>query len=195
MLPETGEMESPRKRKTQRLFVALELPENVLARLDALKPELPELPWAPRKNIHLTLRFIGNVPEEELFGIKAALRNVRVDRFLLRVRGLGIFTQSRQTVLWAGLELSPDLLVLKRRVDAALEGGPALAPVPGRFSPHITLSRIRKNRPATLRRFVDGYAGTGLGEFHVTSFSLFRSELTPGGAIHSLEEAYTLSPP
>ena len=145
MLPEVGEMKSPGKRKAQRLFVALELPGNVLARLEALKPEFPELPWAPRKNIHLTLRFIGNVPDKDLPGIRAALRTVRAGCFFLRVRGLGIFSQSRQTVLWAGLEPSADLLALKRRVDAALESGPALATVSGRFVPHITLSRIRKN--------------------------------------------------
>ena len=194
MLSEANEMESSGKRKTQRLFVALELPENILARLDALKPEFPGIPWAPRKNLHLTLRFIGSVPEEDLPGIKAALRRVRAGRFILRAKGLGLFAQSRQTVLWAGLEPSPDLLALKLRVDAALEDGAGLVPAPGRFAPHITLSRIRKNRPAALRQFVSGHAETGLGEFCVTSFALFRSELTPGGAIHSLEEAYPLFP-
>ena len=194
MLPEVGEMESPGKRKTQRLFVDKKKNKDVLARLEALKAEFPGIPWAPRKNLHLTLRFIGNVPEEDVPGIRAALRGVRAGRFYLRARGLGIFAQSRQTVLWAGLEPSPDLLALKLRVDAALEGGPAPDPVPGRFIPHITLSRIRKNRPAALRRFVGEHAGTDLGGFHVTSFALFRSELTPGGAIHFLEEAYMLLP-
>lgn len=194
MLPETDEMKSLRKRKTQRLFVALELPEDLLARLEALKPEFPGIPWTPRNNLHLTLRFIGNVPEEDIPGIRAALRTVRAGCFFLRVRGLGIFAQSRQTILWAGLEPSADLLVLKRRVDAALEGGPALAMVSGRFAPHITLSRMRKNRPETLRRFVGDHAETDLGKFHVISFALFRSELAPGGAVHSLEEAYPLFP-
>ena len=194
MLPETGEMESSGKQKTQRLFVALKLPEDLLARLEALKPEFPELPWTPRNTLHLTLRFIGNVPEDDVPGIRTALRSVRAGCFFLRVRGVGIFAQSRRAVLWAGLEPSSDLLALKRRVDAALEGGPALAPDPGRFAPHITLSRIRKNRPATLRRFVDEHAGTDLGEFHVTLFALFRSQLTPGGAIHSLKEEYPLFP-
>lgn len=194
MLPEVNEPESPGKRKTQRLFVALELPEDVLTRLEALKEEFSELPWASRNTLHLTLRFIGNVPEEDVPGIRAALGHVRGSRFFLQARGLGVFAQSRRTILWAGLEPSPDLLALKRRVDAALEKVPALGPAHGPFAPHITLSRIRKNRPATLGRFVDAHAGTDLGGFHVNSFALFRSELTPGGAIHFLEEAYRLLP-
>lgn len=104
MLSEVGEMESPGKRKALRLFVALELPGAVLTRLEALKAELPELPRAPRNTLHLTLRFIGNVPEEDLPGIKLALGSVRSGRFFLRVRGLGIFAQNRQIVLWVGLE-------------------------------------------------------------------------------------------
>ncbi len=178
---------------TRRLFVALELPEAVLARLEALKSELPGIRWAGRDTMHLTLRFIGDMPADRVPAVTEALRAVRVTPFALRVKGLGLFERGRQTILWAGLDQAPALPRLKQRADAALAAGAGLGPDDGRFSPHITLSRIKTSIPSALRNIVRDYSEKDFGEFPVAAFTLFSSVLTPGGAIHSREAVYPLS--
>ena len=108
----------------------------------------------------------------------------------MRVRGVGMFVGKQRVTLWAGLEPSPDLLALKQRIDGALNLHAGLAPDKGRFTPHITLRRIKSPVPDAVRRFVKTRAATALGGFSVRSFALFRSELRPEGAIHTLEERY-----
>ncbi len=181
---------------TRRLFVALELQEAVLARLEALKREMPGIRWPGRDAMHLTLRFIGDTPAERVPVIMEALRAARLmgaGPFALRVKGLGLFERSRQAILWAGLDHSPALSGLKRRVDAALAAGAGLGPDGGRFFPHITLSRSKIPPPAALRGIVRDHGAKDFGEFSVAAFALFSSLLTPGGAVHAREAIYPLS--
>ena len=193
MISKIVEKATAGKREQPRLFVALELPEPALSRLEVLKKELPGIRWTPQENLHLTLRFIGETPVEDVPAVREALRTVRAECFSLRMRGLGMFERGRQVILWAGLEPTPDLRALKQRVDAALAAKTGLTPTSGLFSPHVTLSRIQAPAPDAVRLFVKRHVGESLAKFSVTSFTLFRSQLRPGGAIHSVEEIYPLS--
>ncbi|MCC8193590.1 MAG: RNA 2',3'-cyclic phosphodiesterase, partial [Deltaproteobacteria bacterium] len=123
--------------------------------------------------------------------IKTVLRDVRADNFLLTVRGFGMFARKQGTVVWAGVAPSPALLHLKEAVDAALAGA-GLPPSTGRFTPHLTLARLKTGPSSALCAFLKGHAATPAGTFPVTAFSLFRSVLDPGGAVHTLEEDYPL---
>ncbi len=183
---------APHAPKRQRLFVALPLPAPALACLEAVRAEAPGLAWTPKEALHLTLRFIGNVPQEDVPAVRAALRTVRAGPFSLRVRGLGMFARSRGAILWAGLEACPELTDLKRQVDAALERGAGLAPEPGRFSPHITLSRLKTSAPGSLRGILSRHAAVAGERFVVASFTLYSSLLLPGGSVHTPEEVYPL---
>ncbi len=176
----------------KRLFIAVELPEAVRGRLRELRRELPDIRMASPDNAHLTLRFLGVLPEQDVPAIKAALRGVRAAPFSLRLRGLGLFSRSRQSVLWAGLAPCPALPDLKRHIDEALLRGAGLAPDTGRFAPHVTLSRLKAGVPPSLRAAVTRHAATVFGEFSVAAFILFSSALTPGGALHTVEEACAL---
>lgn len=187
--------ENAGKREQQRLFVALELPETVVPRLNVLKQELPGVKWTPPENLHLTLRFIGEMSAQDVPAVREALRTVRAACFSLRMQGLGMFARGRQIILWAGLEPSPDLHALKQRVDDALAAGARLLPTSDLFSPHVTLSRIKAPAPDAVSLFVKHHAGESLKKFSATSFALFRSELRSGGAIHFVEERYPLFAP
>ncbi len=177
-----------------RLFVAISLPPEVLERLAALRDELPGLAWSRPETMHLTLRFIGSLPETSVPVAASALRAVRAAPFSLRLRGFGLFGGSRRGVFWAGPAPSPQLFAFKRDVDASLEAGLGLAPEHGAYRPHITLSRLKTAAPAGLRQFVGANSARFLGEFLVTSFSLFRGSLQPGGVVHRPEAVYSLPP-
>lgn len=175
-----------------RLFTAVELPAAVKTMLLSLQTDIPTLKWAREDTLHLTLRFIGETEQSKLPAIKAALASVQGAGFSLRLNGLGLFERPAQTILWAGLESCPELAALKHGIDAALTSGAGLAPARGRFSPHITLGRLKGPAPAELRRFAHTHATADMAQFTITSFTLFSSVLRPNGAVHFPEEVYPL---
>ena len=192
MPDQTNKSRSDCAKESVRLFTAVELPATVKSLLLSLKTNIPGLKWTGAENLHLTLRFIGEVPAQNLPAIKEALRVVRPPAFPLRLNGLGLFERPYQSILWAGLENRPELISLKRDIDKALSAGAALAPEKGRFSPHITLGRLKDSAPEMLYEFVNKNTAEVRGEFAVASFVLFKSTLEPGGAVHKLEETYPL---
>src|SRR5437762_3129412 len=133
-----------------RLFVALELPaavrENLGALLKALRAVSPQTRWVRPENLHLTLKFIGEVPETEFAVIRNALAAARSDQpVALEFRGLGFFpNEKRPRVFWAGIEASPNLKTLAAEIDRAMEKlGIPCEQRP--FSPHLTLARSEEH--------------------------------------------------
>ena len=174
-----------------RLFVAVDLLDALRVRLAGLKRDFPGIRWVLPENMHLTLRFIGEAGGEEADAARNALRTVRVVPFSLCLHGLGLFERRHQSILWAGLEHSAPLSALKQQVDAVLTMAIGLEAEHGRFSPHVTLSRMRTGVSAALRERIAGYAFTSKS-FTVESFTLFRSVLSPTGAAHFPVERYPL---
>lgn len=175
-----------------RLFVAIELPEWVKAELSGLSFGLPNANWVPDEQLHLTLRFIGEVDKVQFEEIAQALTEVQLDPFDLVLEGIGTFPpRGTPRVLWVGVEKSEPLLQLRHRVDSAL--GQAGVPPEGRkFSPHITLARLKDAPMSRLGPFLTGHALFKLEPFEIEEFHLFSSQLTSKGAIHTLEETYSL---
>jgi len=144
----------------RRLFVALDPPDPVRRRLAALGVDLrrtagraaDEVRWVPPENVHLTLQFLGAVPEERVAAVEAALRAAAAEAhpLSLEVKGAGGFPNARRPrVVWAGLAgdvaaLEALVLGLGRRL-APLGFAPEERP----FSPHLTLGRARDGRGAT----------------------------------------------
>jgi 2'-5' RNA ligase len=176
-----------------RLFVAILLPETLKSRLAGLNVDFPDLKWAAPETMHLTLRFIGQTPQELIEPVRQSLRGVGGKAFRLTVAGLGLFQQRGGGILWAGLQDEPALCELKRRVDDSLRSGAGLDLEDGSFSPHLTLSRLRKPASQELKNLVQTKAAEEFGEFPVTAFTLFRSFLRPTGAIHEPVETYPLA--
>ena len=178
--------------KKQRLFVAVELPEAVRHLLTKQQKNLPDVRWTPPDNLHLTVRFIGEVAQAQAETIKTSLKSVHLQGFSLQLNGLGFFNKGPQAVVWAGILPSPGLTVLKQQVDAALARHADIMADAGRFSPHITLGRMKQADPKILKAFTGGDNVALTTAFAVQSFSLFSSVLTPGGAVHTVVGRYSL---
>lgn len=175
-----------------RLFVAIALPEPMRARLAMLAGGVPGAKWVDPDNMHLTLRFIGEVPEDRLTDIHHGLSRIRQPRFEVTLAGIGYFKQGRNpTVLWIGLERNNALQQLHEKVDQALlrEGLPSDG---RRFSPHITLARLQRAPEARVAAFVADNNLFRAPPFAAESFTLFSSFLSSSGAIYTAEAEYPL---
>jgi len=165
-----------------RLFVALDLPQQVRARLARLAAGLPGARWPPPENYHLTLRFLGEMPAhraEELDGALAALRG---RGFVLQISGVGVFEKAgRPQTLWAGVERNADLARLQSKVETALHRV-GLAPDRRRFTPHVTLARMDQPVSPGLASFVVAnnlYRSAPIRADNVTLFSSFLGKDQP----------------
>lgn len=175
-----------------RLFVALELPDAVRAELCTLCADVPGARWTDPEQMHLTVRFIGEVEEHVFEEVLDALGTVRVDPFDLELRGVGHFPPRGQPrVLWAGLDASPQLQLLRQRVDRAL----SRVGVPGEgrnFAPHVTLGRLRNAPPRAVATFLTTHGLFHAGPIRIEHFTLFSSQLSPKKAVHRCEAEYAL---
>ena len=171
-----------------RLFVALELSREIRGTIAALirqcKPLDESWKWTLAENLHVTLKFLGEIPANRLDDVVAALREVPFERALtLRFRGLGFFPNERRPrVLWAGIEATEDLPALAKSVEAALES--IGVPKEDRaFTPHLTLARSKEGRISPqLRDILTKYASRDFGTAIMDDFRLIRSELKSSGA-------------
>jgi len=175
-----------------RLFVALEPSGPVRAALADLSSELPPAHWTPPEQIHLTLRFIGEVAEERAEAIESALEQVRVRSFLLEPEGVGGFPpRGHPQVLWAGVKSHPFLHQLRQQVDDfLLTVQPELELKP--FVPHLTLARCREAPPVAVAHWLKRHRHFIAPVWPVGAFHLMSSELGPTGAAHQVRKKYPL---
>jgi len=174
-----------------RAFVAIELPEKVRAalareqsRFKAICEHNPDIRWTRPEGLHLTLKFLGEVPSDRVLYVTAALQALDpFEKFEVEVRGFGFFPNAvHPRVLWAGLEPPAGLIDLARRVEAALERL-GFAPEDRPFHPHLTLARFRApHADRALAAALEKTDSACLGAFEVREFFLFESRLLTGGA-------------
>ncbi len=176
-----------------RLFVALELQQFVRQRLAGLTWPMAGARWVASENLHLTLRFIGDVDEAQADDIDDGLRRIRFDRFVLALEGAGQFGSSRGAqTLWAGVGgAEMELARLQAKIERAVVGA-GVAPERRKFHPHVTLARLRRAKIAKASEFVAAHAGLALGPIPVESFALMSSHLGRGGADYTTEVRYQL---
>jgi 2'-5' RNA ligase len=168
-----------------RLFIAIDLPEAVAAEARALCQGLAAARWSDPAQLHLTLRFLGEIPDEGLVTLSAKLAAVVHAPFTLALRGVGVFPrQGRRParVLWTGVAPEAPAVSLKAAIDAALGPDPEAA---GRgFSPHLTLARFRDDPGPALQRYLADHAAFAGTAWTVDAFHLYRSHLGPERAVH-----------
>jgi RNA 2',3'-cyclic 3'-phosphodiesterase len=183
-----------------RAFIAITPPatlQQTLAEVRQVFQHLsPSWRWVTPNHMHLTLKFLGNVPDESVSSLLQAMAQAAQDQtvFPLRARALGCFPQpARARVLWAGLDDPGQALGrLQARLIAALT--PLGFPAEERpFHPHLTLARAQNGvRSNQLLSMLQKYHNLDFGEFLVTQFHLMQSELQRGGARHTLLRSVTL---
>jgi len=180
-----------------RSFIAIELPENVLEGLARLRKELEReghkfVKWVAPGGIHLTLKFLGNIPSKRITEITEAIEGAKqgISPFHLEISGLGAFPSLRQArVFWVGIGGEVDKLSrLQQNIDSAL-AVLGFAKEERSFVPHLTLARIRQGAPPPERSSFGELIGSTVFEdkYHVEvgAISLMRSQLTPAGAIYT----------
>ncbi|MFP5512858.1 MAG: RNA 2',3'-cyclic phosphodiesterase [Alphaproteobacteria bacterium] len=176
-----------------RLFVALDLTDEVRQRLAALAGGVPGARWTEPENLHLTLRFIGEVPEDQAMDIDAALAEVRAPAFPLILDGVGVYGSARRArVLWAGVERSEALAHLQAKVESALVRC-GLAAEERKFSPHVTLARLKDAPADRIGRFLSDRGLFRAGPMPVDQITLYRSHLGNGGAVYEALRDYPLT--
>lgn len=175
-----------------RLFVAADLSDDVKDKLAAMSYGLPGAAWVPPDQMHLTLRFIGEVDEDRFRTIREALGGVQGKSFYLTLKGVGHFPKRGDPeVLWAGVPENEGLIRLRNRIESLLVRR-GVEPEARKFHPHVTLARIKDARAPWIGRYLVDNSLFALHEIPVQGFSLWSSRLTPEGALHHLEAEYPL---
>ncbi len=182
-----------------RAFIAIELPESILTELDnieaRLKPQMPHdtIRWVKADSIHLTLKFLGQVPSDQLGLITSSLRAAASlhASFTLEVKGAGCFPNvHRPRVVWVGVQEDEHRLhALQRAVENAI--APLGYPTEIRdFTPHLTLGRLARDvRPTDQKRIgevVEAAKVGSLGKWEVRQVALIKSDLKPSGAEYTV---------
>ena len=176
-----------------RLFVAIELPDEVRSALAAVQAEWrrthADVGWVQTQNMHLSLQFLGDVAAGKAGELAAALdlAAAAAAPFTFEVRGGGTFGSPRvPRVVWIGVTHCPPLLALQQQLVLALEA--AGFPADRReYHPHLTLGRVRSRHGCDeLLEKVKASADRRIGTVDVRHMALFRSRLLPQGAEHSV---------
>lgn len=180
-----------------RSFIAIELPGEIKSDLAQLGDRLmdarhPFVKWVDVENIHLTLKFLGNVAVNQITEITEAMREAirGVSPFRLEISGLGAFPRMEQPrVIWVGISGETDKLSeLQRRVDSKLVRL-GFAGENQSFVPHLTLARVRDGAASSdrgdLGRLLASTKFESKGHITVNSINLMKSQLTPDGPIYS----------
>ena len=172
----------------KRLFVAIELPESTKRLLVDLDPQIHGVRWLDAGQMHLTLGFFADVPEDVDLKLREKLSAIVFGAFFLPIISVGTFPpKGEPKIIWIGVGRGhPHLFQLHKRVqEAALGAGlePELRP----FHPHVTLARCQRISPQSLRKFLKANDDLDGGMIRVDSFHLYSSKLTPAGPIHTRE--------
>jgi 2'-5' RNA ligase len=176
-----------------RLFVGIALPPELKLRLSTMAGGLPGAKWVDSGNLHLTLRFIGEVDEGLAADIDEALFQVRAAGFDLELSGVGQFGAGEKTrALWVGVERNDRLMQLRDKVEHALMRV-GVAPETRKYAPHVTLARFKYVHAARVQEFIERHALFRAPPFRVGHFSLIASYLTKGGPIYEDQADYGLA--
>ncbi len=177
-----------------RLFIALNLPKKERQRIERaaqpLREDDPPVRWEPIDNLHVTLKFLGQVRAERVPGIQDAMERVAgaTQSFAIDLGGFGAFpTIRRPRTLWLGVDASPALRCLKQDLEWAL-GDCGFDAETRAFHPHITLGRADDRGGAGAFRGMDDIAAgmSFTGSIPVRSLDLMESKLAKSGARYTL---------
>ncbi|HEX8573372.1 MAG TPA: RNA 2',3'-cyclic phosphodiesterase [Allosphingosinicella sp.] len=174
-----------------RLFVAIRPPAAIRAGLLGLMGGVAGARWQTEEQLHLTLRFIGEVDRHMARDVDAALSAVHHPAFEVAVNGLGAFERRGEPVtLWAGLAPQEPLRALHKKIDQALVRV-GVEPDRRAYMPHITLARLPRGA-GPVGSLVEQSGGAGSPLFPVVEFHLIESRLAPDGPLYSVVERYAL---
>lgn len=175
-----------------RTFIAIPVPQKITPFLHAMGGSLPGAKAVPPEQIHITIRFIGEIEWLLFQDIMESLHQVKQEKFQIAIKGVGHFPpRGKPRVLWAGLNEKNNISQLKNRIDRQLKSC-GIPPDSRKFSPHVTFARLKSTSLQRVTEFLSGNAFLEFDEFTVSEFHLYSSKLNNKGAIHTIEEKYPL---
>jgi RNA 2',3'-cyclic 3'-phosphodiesterase len=175
-----------------RLFVAIDLPERIKDDITATYVALPGARWMDEAHLHLTLRFIGEVPGDAADRIASGLRSVSGPSFSLTMKTVGFFPPRREPrILWAGVAENEELLRLQARIERSLTII-GISPDNRKFHPHVTVARLNGTPPHKSAQYVTLHSLFATEQFSVSAFHLYSSFVRKEGAHHERIASYEL---
>ncbi len=175
-----------------RLFIAIDIPDQVKDNICELRRNLPGVRWTIRDQIHITMRFIGDSDDILFNQIKSSLSEIRLPPFGLELTSSGFFPNERRpSVFWLGCGESRALSDLKDYMDLVLDSC-GIPPESRKFHPHITIARLKTPSEKDCHKLNNIYQSLFPMSFNVSEFILYSSLLKSDGAEHSKECVYPL---
>lgn len=174
-----------------RLFVALRPPEPIRDLLLDAMDDSADFRWQDDEQLHVTLRFVGEVERPVADDLADALGRIRSEKLDLRIAGVGRFEQRSAGALWAGVEPKAPLAALAAKVERVCQSV-GLEPERRAFHPHITLARWKGRRTRDVQDFLERRRDLSSQVFEVDEFVLFESRLSRHGAHYEAVETYAL---
>ncbi len=174
-----------------RLFTGIEIPADIGLQLSSYRGGLPGARWIDPENYHVTLRFIGDVDERVADEVAELLVGIARRPFEVALEGLGAFGGNRPRAVYATIQPTPALLELQAEQERLCQMA-GLAPEGRRYTPHVTLARLRDTRSHYVAEYLAARGDFRLPAFRVERFVLFSSKPSTGGGPYLVEEAYPL---
>jgi 2'-5' RNA ligase len=175
-----------------RLFTGIEIPEEQREDIARLRMPLPGgSKWVEPENLHLTLRFAGDISNAQAAELSDRLAGISADAFELRLAELGTFGGNEPRSLWVGVAPSPELDALARATERAARacGLPAEARA---FKPHVSIAKLRYTTPDAVARILGRIGAFRSEPFLVGRFVLFSAKPNVGGGPYVVETAFPL---
>ncbi|HII15853.1 MAG TPA: RNA 2',3'-cyclic phosphodiesterase [Nanoarchaeota archaeon] len=175
-----------------RAFLAIDLPDKVKDYLydfqKKLKKDYVKINWVAKKNLHLTLKFFGEVDEKKLEELKAELRKIKQNPFMVKLKGIGFFPDEKApNVIWVGIQPEKDVIALQQTIDEALL---LSFPSDQKFQSHLTIGRIKGIKKP--KEFAEAAKALKIDEieFEISSFKLMESTLAASGPSYRMIEEF-----
>ncbi len=175
-----------------RLFTALEIPRNAAMSLSLLRGGLPGARWIDVENYHITLRFIGDIDNRTADEVVNRLDRIDRPEFQVNLTGIGSFGSKKPHSIWAGVSPSAEMTALQGEIERICQRL-GLPPDPRKFTPHVTLARLRNSRLDDVVHYLSGRGDFRTSPFTVGRFVLMSSKESVGGGPYIVEEAFPLS--
>jgi 2'-5' RNA ligase len=180
-----------------RTFIAVDFPLEIIDKarriITYLKTQTPEnaLKWVVPENLHLTLTFLGDIPEEDLEQIRAITSEALKSQppFEITIEGLGLYPGVKNPrVVWLGITGSQPLIDIHNKLDQALQKAD-VTPENRDYSPHLTIARVRRHTDhetaMEIGKTLSHYKVDTLGDIKIEEIQLYQSKLTPQGPIYT----------
>ena len=176
----------------KRIFLALQLDDSSRIMISTLARQVPGARLIPSEQLHLTIRFIGEVEGALFQDIRERLHELSASPVPLQIKGVGHFPpRGKPRVLWAGVTASSELILLRNKVNRILKQC-GIEPETRKYHPHVTLARLKNSSSHRVAQFLSQHSLLETPPFMVNNLTLYSSLLTSKGAVHTIEQEYPL---